>query len=235
MHKGNNVLCPICKSQFRIFATYGVAQRENAMCHQCGSMERHRLLFIYLKEKTKILLTQQKSFRLLHFAPEKCFSDIFSKMSNIEYIPCDLEPEKYKYNGHSKIKKVDITNIPLEDNSIDFILCNHVLEHIPNDKLAMQELYRVLIFEGSGIFQVPIDYQLQTTYEDSSITTPLGRENAFGQNDHFRKYGCDYKNKLEQIGFDVKEEDFINSFSKKDKFKYGLLNGELIYFCRKPT
>lgn len=196
------------------------------------SLERHRLLWKYLNKKTNFFNTG-KTIRLLHFAPEKQFYDIFSRNKNIEYIPCDLFPEYYNFQGEVKIAKVDITNIPFANGYFDVVLCNHVLEHIPDDRLAMSELFRVMKKGAWAILQVPIDYNRETTYEDFSITTPEGRELAFGQNDHVRWYGRDYKERLTETGFKVTEDDYVKTFSPEDLFHYGLLASELIYYCEK--
>ena len=234
LFQGNNVVCPICNSTFREFGTVGLIPRKNAKCHECGSLERHRLLWLYFNERTD-LFKSNKKIRLLHFAPEKVFYYIFSANQNIEYYPCDLSPEIYGYKGNVKIKKADITDIPFEENYFDVIICSHVLEHVPNDALAMSELYRVLKNEGWAILQVPIDYDRETTYEDFTVTTLNGREKAFGQHDHVRWYGRDYKDRLKKAGFIVNEDDFVKSFSREDLFKFGLDNSELIYCCKKQT
>lgn len=230
--EGDAVFCPICSSTFKIFESRGVTRRKNAKCPRCGSLERHRLQYKYLHEKTELFNPKTK-VRLLHFAPEKFFIQLFSSKANIDYYPCDLSPELYKTKGKVKIHKVNITEIPFPDDHFDVILCNHVLEHIPDDKLAMSELYRVMKKGGWGIFQVPIDYRRETTYEDFSITTPAEREVAFGQNDHVRWYGKDYINRLSRAGFAVKEDDYIKSFSEAEQFRFGFISSELIYFCRK--
>jgi SAM-dependent methyltransferase len=230
-HSGDAVVCPICNSTFAVFGNFGLKKRENARCYRCGSLERHRLLFLYLTELG--FLDSKKNIKLLHFAPEKVYYEIFSKMNNIEYYPCDIAPERYKYTNGATIHKVDITAIPFENNSFDFIICNHVLEHIPNDKLAMDELYRVMSKGGNGYFQVPIDYNREKTYEDFTIKTPKEREIAFGQHDHVRYYGKDYKDRLTQSRFRVNEDEFVKGFSDKELFKYGLNKGELIYYCAK--
>lgn len=225
---GDKVLCPICNSTFKEFGPFGIVPRKNARCYQCSSLERHRLLWKYFNEKTD-LFKADKKIRLLHFAPEGVFYDIFSTNQNIDYYPCDLFPENYAF----KVKKADITNIPFEENYFDVIICSHVLEHIPDDALAMSELHRVLKNGGWAILQVPIDYNRETTYEDFSITTPEGRKKAFGQSDHVRWYGLDYKDRLKKAGFIVNEDDFVKSFSSEDLFRYGLRESHLIYYCKK--
>ena len=171
--------------------------------------------------------------KLLHFAPEKIFYERFSDLQYVEYFPCDLDEEKFDKLKGKVVSHADITNIPFEDNFFDFIMCNHVLEHIPDDGLAMRELRRVLKTSGWAILQVPIDYRLETTYEDFSINTPEGRTKAFGQHDHVRWYGRDYKSKLENEGFKVVEDSFVKKFSDGELYKYGMFDNELVYFCRK--
>ena len=228
-YAGNNVTCSICNSSYREFGIFGIKNRKNARCHKCGSLERHRLIYKYLKEKNLL----NKPLSILHVAPERVFYEIFRKLQMVQYFPCDLTPKKYNYLGGVKIIKVDITNIPFESNSFDFILCNHVLEHIPDDQLAMSELFRVMKDNGFGIFQVPIDYSREKTYEDFSITTPAGREKAFGQYNHVRWYGRDYKDRLQNVGFQVIEDDYIDTFTAKEQFKYGFMSTEKIYYCKK--
>jgi hypothetical protein len=108
-----------------------------------------------------------------------------------------------------------------------------VLEHIPDDILAMRELYRVMKKGGWGIFQVPIRQTLEKTYEDFSITDPKEREKAFGQNDHVRWYGQDYKDRLKRVGFNVTEDDYVKKFSPNEIFQFGLKPTELIKYCVK--
>lgn len=97
----------------------------------------------------------------------------------------------------------------------------------------MSELYRVMKKGGSGIFQVPIDYNRDETFEDFSITSPKEREKAFGQHDHVRLYGKDYKTRLENAGFRVTEDDFVKGFSTSEQTRYGIRDSELIYYCEK--
>lgn len=227
----NEAYCPVCHSTFASFAPFGSPERKNARCPKCGSLERHRLLCSYLESKTDLFANRK--IKLLHFAPEKFFYDKFIAMSRVEYMACDISPELYKFDKQQKIKKVDITAIPCNDSSIDVILCNHVLEHIPDDHKAMSELFRVLKPNGWGIFQVPIDYDREKTYEDFSITTDEGRAAAFGQNDHVRWYGRDYSNRLRTVGFNVKEDGYVGNFSNSDLHRYGFMKNEIIYFVSK--
>lgn len=229
---GNNVCCPICKTGFKKFEPYGVPLRENAKCPYCGSFERHRLLWKYMEEKTDIFNSEIPK-KILHFAPERFYYETFSRQKNTHYFPCDINPEKYDLPGKTKVMKVDITSIPFENNYFDVVLCNHVLEHIPDDKKAMQELYRVMKKGAWGIFQVPINYSQFLTYEDWSITDPKEREKAFGQSDHVRWYGLDYKQRLESAGFVVVSDEYAKKFQKPEIIKFGILPNELIYYCQK--
>lgn len=231
--KGNKVHCVICKSEFTKFRSYGVDVRNNAFCPNCGSLERHRLLWRYLKERTK-LFDSDISLNVLHFAPENFFYKMFDGPERFNYVPCDIEPEIYNYKGKTEVLKLDITKLELEDNRFDFILCNHVLEHIVDDHKAMKELWRVMKPGGFGIFQVPMEYNLENTYEDFSITSPEERLIAFKQNNHVRLYGLDYKDRLKKAGFEVVLDDFVKTFSDDEVFKYGFDNRELIYKCVKP-
>ncbi len=231
-YKGNDVECAICGAKYRVFKNW-TTDDINAVCFNCNSHRRHRLLWKYFHEKTD-LLSGNKPKTILHFAPEKYFFDLFSNIKNAKYIPCDLFPIKYNKECETNIiGKIDITNIPLEDESVDFILCSHVLEHIPDDNLAMSELCRVMKKGGWGIFQVPIKYDLEETYEDFTITSLEGREKAFGQHDHVRLYGKDYIKKLKKFDWEVIEDDYIKQFSNEEVFHFGFDETELIYICRK--
>lgn len=230
MFAGEGVQCTLCGAEYREFGPYGNFNRRNAYCFNCGSLERQRLFWLYLNNKINIL---GKKITLLHVAPEKALFEKFIKFPNIQYHPCDLRVELYNYTNGPKPIEVNIENIPFDDETFDFIICSHVLEHVPNDNLAMSELFRVMKHGGSGIIQAPIDYKRETTYEDEAIVNPLERTKAFGQEDHLRWYGRDYPKKLEAVGFSVVEDDYVNSFDAAEQFKYGLNKNELIYYCKK--
>ena len=130
-------------------------------------------------------------------------------MDNLEYITTDL-------NSPLADVKADICDLPFADNEFDVIFCNHVLEHIPNDTKAMQELFRILKKGGIGIFQIPQDLSREKTFEDNTITDKKERAKIFGQYDHVRIYGCDYFDKLRSIGFTVEELDYSAQLSSKE-------------------
>ncbi len=217
--KGKKYTDPIDGKSFRAFLPYGYEQpRENVLSPSTLSLERHRLLWLYLKNETDLF---SKSQRLLHFAPEQAFYKRFKRLQHIEYTTTDL-------NSPLAEVKADICMLPFPDNSFDVILCNHVLEHIPDDTKAMQELYRVLKPGGWGVFQIPQDLKRDKTFEDNSIIDKKERAKIFGQYDHVRVYGKDYFDKLRSIGFNVNEVDYTNKLSVEEVEKYRLAQGEII-------
>lgn len=217
--KGNTFTDPIDGKSFKTFLPYGYGtQRSNVLSPSTLSLERHRLLWLYLKNNTDFFTAKHK---VLHFAPEQAFYKRFRKMKNLEYITTDL-------NSPLADVKADICNLPFENNSFDVIFCNHVLEHIPNDTKAMQELYRVLKPGGFGVFQIPQDLNREQTFEDNTITDKKKRAKIFGQYDHVRIYGRDYFDKLRSVGFKVNEVNYTNTLSEKDVTKYCLAKGEII-------
>ncbi len=230
-----NVECPFCRWRGIEFLPFGVKGRKNALCPKCGSLERHRLYYLYLKKT----IPKDKNSKVLHFAPEKIITNLFKEYKNIEYVSADIEP------GRAMVKE-DITKISFPDNSFDIIFCSHVLEHIEDDIKAMKELYRVLKPEGFAILQVPIKDQfngkiIEKTYEDKTITDPKERQKYFGQEDHLRIYGRDYKNRLASAGFKVKIDKFafllgetaINKYALLPKVKESSETDGWIYFCTK--
>jgi predicted SAM-dependent methyltransferase len=216
--KGNKYTDPIDNKSFRKFLPYGYeVQRQNVLSPSTLSLERHRLLWLYLTNETNFFTSKKK---VLHMAPEQCFLTRFRKL-NHDYVTADID---------SPIADVtaDIINLPFNDNSFDVIFCNHVLEHVQDDTRAMKELFRVMKKGGMGIFQVPQDLNRDVTFEDNSITNPKERAKIFGQYDHVRVYGRDYFDKLRSIGFEVKEVNYSQKISSKLSSKYRLMEGELL-------
>lgn len=223
--KGNHYTDPIDGKSFRSFLPYGYGvQRKNALSPSTLSLERHRLLWLYLQNETDFFSSQKK---VLHIAPEQCFIKRFNKLENLDYITADL------YSPIADVK-ADICNLPFEANSFDVVFCNHVLEHIEDDTKAMRELLRVLKPNGLGIFQIPQDLERATTYEDFSITSPDERAKHFGQYDHVRVYGRDYFNKLREVGFEVVEVNYSKQLSEQEVEKYCLIKDEILPVCTKP-
>jgi len=222
--KGTTYTDPIDGKSFREFLPYGYGvQRPNALSPSTFSLERHRLLWLYLKNETDFFTTPKK---VLHIAPEQCFLKLFKKQQNLEYTTADL------YSPIADVK-ADICDLPFEENTFDVVFSNHVLEHIEDDKKAMSELYRVLKPGGMGVFQIPQDLSLENTYEDFSITSSEERTKHFGQYDHVRIYGADYFDRLRNVGFTVKEVDYSKTISKEFVKKYCLVKGEILPVCFK--
>ena len=216
--KGNNYTDPIDNKSFRKFLPYGYeVQRQNVLSPSTLSLERHRLLWLYLTNETNFFTSKKK---VLHMAPEQCFLSRFKKL-NHEYITADIDSPIADV-------KADIVNLPFTDNSFDVVLCNHVLEHIQDDTKAMKELFRVMKKGGMGVFQVPQDLNRDVTFEDNSITDPKERAKIFGQYDHVRVYGRDYFDKLRSVGFKVEEVNYSQKISAELSRRYRLMEGELL-------
>ena len=205
--KGTKYTDPIDGKSYRKFLPYGYQKiRKNVLAPGTFSLERHRLFWIYLKNETDFFSATKK--KVLHFAPEQAFYNEFKKIKKLNYTTTDL------FSPLADIK-ADICNLPFKDNQFDYIFCNHVLEHIPDDNKAMSELFRVLAPNGIGIFQIPQDLSREFTFEDDSIADPKERAIIFGQYDHVRVYGRDYFDKLRKIGFNVTALDYTKKLNKK--------------------
>lgn len=222
--KGNRYTDPIDGKSFKKFLPYGYEkQRDNVLSPSTLSLERHRLLWLYLQSETDFFV---KPLKMLHFAPEQAFYRRFRQQQNLDYTTTDLSSPLADV-------KADICQLPFEDNTFDVIFCNHVLEHIPDDTQAMRELYRVLKPGGWAVLQIPQDLSRATTFEDDSITDPKERAKIFGQYDHVRVYGRDYFDKLRSIGFEVQEVDYTQKMSKEQVERYCLADGEIIPVVKK--
>ncbi|MFT7155652.1 MAG: SAM-dependent methyltransferase [Parvicella sp.] len=225
VYRGDKVECPVCEKSFRKFLSYGsdVAHREGVLCPYDLTLERHRLMWLYLKNKTDFFTTDLK---VMHIAPEQCFLDKFKKQKNLDYTTGDLV---------SPIADLhfDLHDIPLEDDQYDVIFCNHVMEHVEDDHQCMKELCRIMKPGGWGILQVPIDDTRTETYEDASITSPEEREKHFWQYDHVRLYGLDYPDKLRAAGFEVEVYDYRKEFTEEKYKKMRLHKDELMYIVSK--
>ena len=216
---GNTFEDPIDGSRYRTFLPYGYQNlRKNALCPGTLSLERHRLLWLYLERKTSFLT---QPLKVLHVAPEQVFYQVFKQYSHWDYTTTDL---------HSPLAmvKADICALPFEDNSYDLILCNHVLEHIPDDTQAMRELFRVLKKGGRLIAQVPLDEDRAESFEDDNIADPKERTRIFGQYDHVRVYGQDYYSRLQSAGFQAKAVDYLAELSIEEQERYALPKREKI-------
>lgn len=220
-YSGDNVKCTVCEKTYRKFLPYGrIDPRENALCPNCLSLERHRLIWYYLKNDTSFF---KEKLHVLHIAPEACFIDRFEKIHGDQYITADIESPLAKV-------KMDIHQIPFDENTFDVVLCNHVLEHVENDIKAVSEIHRVLIPGGFAILQVPFFPPLaEETIEDTSITDKREREKLFGQDDHVRKYGLDYSKRLERGGLKVQEIELYKTLTESEVNRFGFMKGEILY------
>ena len=222
--KGSNFTDPIDGKSYRKFLPYGYGkQRPNALSPGTLSLERHRQMWLYLQNETNFFTHKLK---VLHIAPEQEFLRKFKKMKNLEYTSADL------FSPIVDVK-ADILDLPFEDNTYDVIICNHVLEHIVDDRKAMSELYRVMKSGGWGIVQVPMKNSLEKTYEDFTITDPKERQKHFGQYDHVRWYGMDYFDRLKSVGFETEINFYSQKFSEAEIKRFGLNKNEILPVVRK--
>jgi len=223
---GRRYYCPVCQSRVRRFWTYGRVPRSRAWCPVCGALERHRLVWMFLQTGTDLLGPYPK--KLLHIAPEKVLESKFRQVPVLDYLSGDLHDPR-------AMAKIDVTDIQYPDDSFDAILCSHVLEHVANDRQAIGEFYRVLKPNGFAVLMVPI--VAKETFEDPTVTDPAERERLFGQQDHVRSYGPDFKDRLERAGFSVMEFRERDIVERHDLVRLGVLNAEglseVIFLCRK--
>jgi SAM-dependent methyltransferase len=222
-YRGDAVYCPCCSGQFSRFLDVGNPPRP-AACPGCDSRERHRLLCLYLSERTNLF---RDRLRVLHVAPEDCLQPMLSRLDNLEYISADLASPR-------AMVRMNLTDIRFPDDSFDVILCSHVLEHIDDDRKAMRELRRVLRPGGWAILQVPVDGSRDATYEDPSVTDPIDRERLFGQSDHVRVYGRDYPDRLREAGFVVDIVPYVQLQGSEAARDSGLDAREEVYHCHRP-
>ncbi|WP_306643642.1 class I SAM-dependent methyltransferase [Sanyastnella coralliicola] len=223
-YRGKNIEDPISGISYRKILPYGrVHSRPNALAPDSMSLERHRLIWLYLREKTNFF---KDDLRFLHMAPEYCFLKLFKRQKNLEYVTGDLLSPWAEHH-------FDAHQIPFEDNSFDVVMANHLLEHVEDDRQVMREFHRIMKPGGWGIFQVPIDYASAETQEDPNVTDPAERERLYWQRDHVRLYGRDYAERLREAGFEVKEDDYVGELGKELQERYALMPEEIIYYCQK--
>lgn len=228
--------CPFCNTTFRRMVPggclepvcerlqiTGMGYQTNMTCPRCGAINRWRLLWLYL-QRTEVMT---KRLCLLHISPEANIQTALKRLSHIDYLSVDLE-------NPIAMKRMDLTNLDIADNSMDVVICSHVLEHIPNDRQAISEIFRVLKPGGWAILQVPISRLLDATFEDPDVSTPSERLQRYGQADHVRIYGKDYVRRLEAAGFRVSHPTAIEYFGEGIVRRFALDPAEEIYRCEKP-
>jgi glycosyltransferase involved in cell wall biosynthesis/SAM-dependent methyltransferase len=223
-HFGLARYCPCCKAHLRRFIPVRLDPSPEAGCPVCGSMQRHRLIWLYMERNTDLFDGNHK--RMLHVAPEPELARLFRKPDYIEYLSADLF-------ASNAMVKMDITDIQYSANSFDVIYCSHVLEHVPDDNKAMREFHRVLKPGGWAILQVPIT--ADSTFEDETANSDERRVQLFGQHDHVRRYGPDYKDRLADSGFTVTVNGFARELDDRATSRFGLTREEDVYFCRKQA
>lgn len=226
----NEHICPICGYKSEFLPLNAQYPNEIVRCPKCKSLHRHRLIFLLFAKKFKHLL--DNPIKLLHFAPEPCLYNFFREKENIDYYPVDINPEGYKSRNIFIRCKVNMENIPYEDNNFDVIYNSHVLEHVPKDIQAMAELRRVLKPNGVCFIMVPMSGN-QETLEKEEYNTPELRLKYYNQEDHLRFYGKDFRNRLASVGFNVQElraEDIVNS---EEMELYGISQWDKVFICKK--
>jgi SAM-dependent methyltransferase len=216
--------CPICQSNVRRFLPAGDPSRANARCPVCGSLERHRLDWLLFAKQTDLFDGSPKT--MLHVAPEKFLSAKFRRIKNLDYLSADLS------NPRAMVQ-MDITNINYPDNTFSVIYCSHVLEHTPNDRKAIAELYRVLRQDGWAVLQVPI--MADRTYEDPAIIEPEERKKHFGQWNHVRRCGPDYVERMRSAGFVAEVLRATDLANGSDCARMRFQSDRVLFFCRKPS
>lgn len=208
----------------------GGGYRTNNICPRCQSTDRDRLVFLYLKDKTDFFIQNQK---VLHVAPEPSLFKVFKKLPNLDYLAGTKYQEGFYYSDELPV--IDLRALSSDDDEFDFVIANHVLEHIKEDKQVLAEILRVLKPGGVAILQVPIANKLEKTFEDDTIKTKSDREKYFGQFDHVRLYGKDYPNRLSAAGFEVtKTKPGDGKWEVNNLLRYALNSSEYLYVASKP-
>jgi hypothetical protein len=229
--RGNRLTDPIDGRSYRTFFEYGytgATRRKDALCPGTLSLERHRLIWLWLQRKTDFF---SQPARMLHVAPEYCFMERFKALKHLKVTTADIESPWADV-------KMDLHDIPFPDATFDVVFCNHVLEHVTDDRRCMREIYRVLKPGGWALLQSPVDIQATTTDEDPTVTDPLERERRFGQYDHVRKYGRDYADRLKEAGFLVETVDMLAELSAEEIRRYsvrGPSGDDLLFVGRKQS
>jgi hypothetical protein len=223
IYRGNRVECPCCGGRFSRFML-GLSHRATRVCPRCGAQERHRALWLYMRERTDLFRRPQLS--ILHWAPEYALQRSLSALPNAAYVSADLA-------GDEALQHMDMTDVPFKDEAFDLVVCVHVLEHVPDDRKAIREMVRVLRPGGMALLLVPIVLE-EPTREDAAVATPEQRKEAYWQEDHVRLYGGDFPERLEEEGFEVTVDGWVRTLDRVTLERYGLFPLEDIYVARRP-
>jgi SAM-dependent methyltransferase len=214
--------CPVCSEYCHRFEPYGVPPRPEASCSSCGALERHRLVSIFFRQQTDLFDGRAK--RMLHFAPERCLSSMFDAVPNLDYVTVDIKSPRARVHA-------DITELPFGDDTFDVLYCSHVLEHVVDDRKAMRELRRVLRPDGWALLVVPIT--ADRIDEDPTVTDPKERLRLYGQEDHVRRYGPDFAERLIECGFGVRPIVAPDFMDAKLIARTAVKPNEAIHYCTK--
>lgn len=218
--------CPVCGASIRAFTHGGgsLKPRTRGYCPRCNAKARHRRVWVHCQRHTDLF---DRKVRLLHVAPKYCLSRRIARMENVDYVAVDLQEAP-----HVTVLG-DLTDLPLPSESFDAILCVHVLEHIPDDRAAIGEMWRVLREGGWAVVSVPLDLESRT-FEDPSIVSPEDRRRSFGEADHVRVYGRDISERFEEAGF---ETALFMAGALEDALveRHGLTRDEHVLMCTKPV
>jgi SAM-dependent methyltransferase len=218
LYMGSRFECPVCSRTSRRWVSLGFP---DLLCPHCSAFGRQRLMLLYLQNELDLA---HRPLKILHFAPEACMVRYFDRLPNLTYIGGDLDPPRGAI-------RLDITEIELDSDSVDVVLCSHVLEHVPADAQAISEMRRVLRPGGTALIMGPVEYDRSETYEDPSIVSPRARAVAFNQSDHVRIYGADFDDRLRAAGFALDANRYAQSLSDQEINRYGLDREEIIYVC----
>lgn len=206
---GSRRICPVCGWTGMRFLPYGQRQRPDARCPVCQAKERHRYLWHHL-QKT-IDLTDAD---VLYFAPVEGIVDRLQQRSSVNLLTTDLSEPNVDFRS-------DVTRLPVRDRCFDVIVFSHVLEHVPDETAALQELYRALRPGGTALVLLPQDRGREETYEDDSVSSPEERQRTYRQHDHVRLYGDDVRHRLARFGFDVTVVDYTSELPDSVVDQYG--------------
>ena len=235
--RNRNKYCVICGRKVGKFYPAGISEeiftrhhiiggglRDNCTCPYCGSSDRERWQYYVLANYTKI--TSASGIRVLHFAPEKANAQLIKSNHECSYITADIVPGRADYTAN-------MTNLyQFEDSSFDYVIANHVLEHILDEAKAFAELKRILKHDGTLIISFPVCTDIPTC-EDNTITTDEGRLKAFGQSDHVRLYGTDFKERIGRYGLNVKVYSPESELTNEEITRYGFIHDDVSIFCTK--
>lgn len=226
-YRGSQRECVCCGGKFRLFLPYGNPQthRAEAACPSCNMLERNRLMKYFLLREMHV--EKVGNVRVLHFAPEYPLEKWLQRLPNIRYCSADIEPDLAQIQA-------DLMALPFADASYDWVICSHVLAHVPDEAQAMREIYRVLAPGGVALIQTRINSTLPTTIQASGTPTAQGIV-RHRLDDNMREHGRDFAAQLAAFApFQVETRDYATQFSTEERLRYGLrLMDDAIFVCMK--